>query len=457
MNYLTRIFNKYYEGLTTRGSFTQNFAVTFSGNVLAQFLGILFTPFIARIYGPATYGVFALFIGLVNNLLPISTLQLPTGYVAAEDDREFFGVLKITSVSVAITTLLCILIVWFSGDWLTTFFHVTEFRSYLIWIPVYLMFMALDNMLLGWNIRIKEFKRSAVAKVFSISSSKIATLLMGVLSVPSAGGMILGNLITYPVEIVLKSGRAIRHSAFFSTLKDHTWHDLLLIAKKYRQYILFVTPGVFVVNFSNLLPIYFFSRFFTEREVGYFALASSMVSLPLSLIINSSTTVFLQKAAEVINRSKTELSTLVSTLYRKLFLLGFLPLVVLSFTSRWLFILVFGPEWERAGVFVSYLCIAASFNVVHGPLSVLFRLMHLERINFLTNLLFFILKLLGLSIGLIYNDIMLSIIGFSVASLISQVMSITIIFRAVNLPLWTLVRDTMLAFVFMTIIIWVNR
>jgi O-antigen/teichoic acid export membrane protein len=83
-------------GFRTKGSFTQNLAITFSGNVMAQVIGFAFTPFIARIYGPEAYGVFALFIAVVNNLSPLSTLQFPSGYVATKNDGEFYRIVKIT-------------------------------------------------------------------------------------------------------------------------------------------------------------------------------------------------------------------------------------------------------------------------------------------------------------------------------------------------------------------------
>jgi O-antigen/teichoic acid export membrane protein len=193
---------------------------------------------------------------------------------------------------------------------------------------------------------------------------------------------------------------------------------------------------------------------FSEKEVGYFALASSIVSMPLTLIVNSSITVFLQKAAETISKSKEDLGRLVLSLYNKLFFVGLLPLVGIAITGRWIFLIVFGAEWEQAGVFASFLCVAFSFNVVLGPLSVLFRLLNNEKVNFITTIIFFGLRLLGLWIGVLNNDIMVSIIGYSIASLLSQLTSLAIIFRMTNLPVYILTRNAVIVLIFSIIVIW---
>ncbi len=442
--------------MQTTGSFAQNFAITFSGNVAAQLLGFLFTPFIARIYGPESYGVFALFIAVVNNLSPLSTFQLPTGYVSAENDAEFFGIVKITLINLFAFSSICFVVIFFFGEWIVSFFNVVALHSYLVWIPVYLVFMGFDSILLGWNIRLKEFKRSAIAKIFSTTVSKSTSLLIGVLYQSSASGIIIGNLLAYPIESAMKLSRAIRAIGLVTILNSTPLLELRLILKKYREYIFFVTPGVFVTNLSNMLPVYFFSMTFNGKDTGLFALASTMVSMPLALIVNSTIAVFLQKAAETINQSRADLGRLVLSLYKKLFPIGFVSLALLAFTSKWIFKWVFGDDWELSGTFVSFLCIAFSFSVVYGPLSVLFRLLNFERVNFFTNVLFFGMKFLGLWLGVLYNNIVFSVIGYSIASLISNWISLVIIFRLVKLSLWILLRDAVIVSIFSIVVIWFN-
>lgn len=439
-------------GFRTEGSFTQNLAITFSGNVLAQLIGFLITPFIARIYGPEAYGVFALFIALVNNLAPLSTLQLPSGYVTAKDDDEFFRLVKITLLILLSTTFFYSVVIYLYQYEFTNTFDADAVGQYLFLVPVYFLLMGLDQILAGWNIRLVEFKRGATAKIFSTIASKGATIVFGIFVQPTALGIIIGNLLSYPFDSFVKLGPRIQNgvSRIFNPV---TWPELKAIYQKFKGYVFFVTPGLFVSNLSSQLPVYYFSLTFNSATVGLFALANSFVNLPLSLVINSSTTVFLQKAAETMHRSQEELKELVEALYKKLFFVSFFPLALLAFISEWVFSLLFGALWEQSGLFAAFLCISAVMNVTNTPLTVLYRLLHYEKINFFIHVFFTGIKFIGLWVGVYYNDILLSVIGYSIASLLACVCSLFIIFRLVKLSYWILLRDTVLVGLLVLVII----
>jgi O-antigen/teichoic acid export membrane protein len=315
--------------------------------------------------------------------------------------------------------------------------------------------MGLDSILLGWNIRLKEFKRGAFAKIFSTIASKAAAILFALIYKPFPLGIIISNVLIYPIEGSAKLSRAIGenvHRIFTYT----SWSDLKSTLKVYKSYAIFLTPGVIVINASNLMPIYFISIAFDEVSVGHYALASGLVGMPMALLINSSITVFLQKAAETLHRSKEELKSIVLLLYKRLFIVSFLPLVLLAFSCKYGFRLIFGDEWEQAGVYASFLCIPATLHIIQGPLSVLYRLMNFERYNFVINSLFFGIKFIGLWIGFRYYNIEMAIIGYCIASLLSTFVSLLVIFKMVEISPARLYRELCLVVVFAVAIIWLN-
>jgi len=427
----------------TKGSFTQNLTITFSGNVIALVIGFAFTPFIARIYGPEAYGVFALFLAATSNLSPLATFQFPSGYVAAHTEDEFYRIVKITLFLLAITTTIYGVVIYFWGVELIEAFQVLDLKPYMYWMPVYFLLMGLDNILLGWNIRLKEFKRGAIGKTASVILSKGTTLALGLILQPSAIGLIIGNLMSYPIDSLVKLGPLIRNKIMY-IFRSSPWADLKATFLRFKNYPLYLTPGVFIINLSSQLPVYYFSMTFNQATVGLFALANSLVNIPLSLITNSSTTVFLQKAAETIQHSGSDLKDLVRSLHKRLFYISFVPISILAFTSEWIFKVVFGLEWAQSGIFASFLCISAVFNVSYGPLSVIFRLLHQERINFALNILSMGLKFSGLWIGYYFDNILLSVMCFSIASSLSYLIGLSIIFRMVKLSSWMLVWQALL-------------
>lgn len=439
-------FKHFLSRIRHKGSFAQSFAITFSGNIIAQAIGFLFTPFVARIYGPESYGVFSVFIATVNNIAIISTLQYPSGYVAAENDSEFFRILKITFIALISTTVMCCVVIWFWGNQLISFFNVNELASYLFWIPIYLLLMGADNILLGWNIRLKQFKRGAFAKIFSTTLSRGTAVLFGLLALPSATGLIFSNLLVYPIEGISKLSKAIRQS--LGSPGSSTIQELKSTFLKFKGYALYVTPGIFIVNTAGLLPIYYFSHAFGKAVVGQYALSNGIVNVPLALIVNSSLTVFLQKAAETLQNNKDEARDVTLSLYKKLFLLCFPALVLLAISSKFIFTLVFGSQWELAGVFASFLCVPAVLQVVQSPLAVMFRLTNKEHINLSINLVFLGIKFLGLWIGVVNNSVTLAIVGFCFASILSSFVSMFAVFKILEIPSTRLFRDFVLVLLF---------
>ncbi|MCA4898760.1 MAG: lipopolysaccharide biosynthesis protein [Bacteroidota bacterium] len=439
-------------GVKSKGSFAQNFAITFSGNMIAQLIGFLMTPIIARLYGPSMYGVFALLMSVVTNLAPVSTLQFPAGFVAAQDDSEFAKLLRVTWITLITFTVLLACILAVASEPILRFFNISDLSYYLVWIPVYVLVMGVDYIFAGWNIRVKQFKRGASAKIVSLLTSKATAIAWAIFLTPSALGLIASNFLTYPIESISKLSREVR-TAFFQFSK-FSRQELGVVVTKYKSYPLFVTPGVFVANISNFLPIFYISYAFDRSMVGNYALANGLVSVPLWLVIHSSVTVFTQKAAETLQQARSEVAPISLTLYRKLFLV-FTPLMFLAaLASKFIFLVVFGDLWQQAGEFSSYLCVAALVHIVYSPLSVLFRLTDNEHINLSLNIFSLLLKGLGLWLGAKFGGVHTSIIGFGLASIVSGYSSLFILFGMLKANRLVLVRDFFIVCLIGIFIVW---
>jgi O-antigen/teichoic acid export membrane protein len=441
---MNQLVGKYIEefkvGFNAKGSFIHNLTITFSGNIAAQALGFLFTPFIARIYGPQVYGLFALFISITNNLAPIATLQFPSSYVISKNENEFHNLLKITFITLVVFTTISLLSVHFFKSELLTFFNAPELGPFVYLIPLYFFLMGVDHVFAGWNIRNKEFFRGALSKIVSTSASKGVTVLWGILLAPTPIGMILGNLLLFPMEILGKFNRRIG-AEIIKAVSRFSWRSIFQSFYHFRAYAFFVTPGMIINNISNQLPVYYFSVAFNQTVVGYFALANSLVMMPISIIINSSTSVFLQKAAEVHQSDPTALKPLVLKLYKKLSTLSIVAVTGFALSCKWAFLFLFGEAWTEAGAFASVLAFGSLFFVPAGPLSVLFRITKKEHVGFNLNVIFTIVKFLALYWGIYHNNIIYSVIGFSLASMVYYGVMLFWIFKIVDINKNKLYQD----------------
>lgn len=427
-----REFKDTFNGLTVENSFKRNLAVTFSGQAFGQIVGFFFTPFIARVYGPESYGIFSLFIAISTNFSSLATLQLPTGYVSARSQHELQRLLQITLISLVFFTLLYSLLVLFFKGPVLSLLDAGSLTFLIYLVPVYAFFMGFDYMMLGWNISLKEFGRGALAKVSSTILSKSATLLYGLLVGGSPIGLVAGNFVIYPLESVIKFSKRIRND-FSALFERPNWPEIKEVFLRYKSYPLFVTPGLLISSINGQLPVYFFSIHFQNSLVGFFALASSIVTVPLSVITNSTTSVFLQKAAETHRTDPTSLQKLVLSLHKKLFLLCFFPLSLFGFVSDWLFKFVFGSDWEQAGWIAGYLAVSAILSAPQQPLSVLFRLLDNEHNNFKLSIIAILMRSTGLGIGVFFHNVGIAVAGYSLATILTHILSLTWSFDMVKI------------------------
>jgi O-antigen/teichoic acid export membrane protein len=434
-------------------SFTRNLGISFSGNALATILGFIFTPFIARLYGPSAYGLFALFLALTSLFQPILTLQFHMGYVVIHDDSEFRKVLKLSFLILLISTsVISGLLITQSQLDIIRIDSLGKLKPYTWLFPIYFILMGFENILLGWNIKLKEFKRGAYSKILSILISKGATVILGILLPVSAIGLLVGNLVVYVISVLTKISSSVKKSINQFFIRD-SLAELLTTFKKFEAYPLYVMPGSLFSIVGAQLPVYFFAFFYDSGIIGQYALAKSVIVLPLGIIVGSTTQVFLQRASELSSESPEKLQAMVQVIYKRLFLLSIFPLFGFSFIGEFLFNILFGYEWRLSGLFAVIIAICSVFTLAMNPISVVFRILNKEKINFMINLLSLIVKLLALVVGVIGGRVEYSLIAYCIATFLSESATLVFAFKILNLNSNIIIRDSMVVLFFIILVV----
>lgn len=409
-----RSWHKWIKPFLKEGNFAHDFAVTLSGNALSVIIGFLFTPFIARVYGPEAYGSFALFMAVAGLISILITFQFPAGYVTIAEQSEFYLIVKITLVIVIIFSGLSYLIIIWAGDQLIEYFSWHLMKKEIILLPGYLLLMGFDQIIHGWNIRLKQFKKAAAGKLLSTIFSKTVTILLGRWLGPYSFGLIIGNWLMYPVEGILRFGAAMRNE--FKDMLAVPLQNASRLLIKYKAYPLYVTSGAVVSNLTVQLPVYFISYWLDPVATGLFAMANSLVSVPMNVVIASSSAVFLQKSAEMHIENPTGVSALAEKLYVRLFFFGFAGLIILALLSEIIFTLLLGQQWKPSGTYAIFLALSFIPAVPAQPLSVLFRILNKEQTNFYLQIFFIMLKGLALWIGAQSGNMLHLVIYYTLAS-----------------------------------------
>lgn len=402
--------------LRQKGSFAQNFAITFSGTAFVAVLGVLVTPLMSRIYSPQSYGLFAVFNSIVNNVSLVSTFLYPSAFILPTLRKRFLALVQLTvGLSVVAFGLLVVVIVVFKEP-LLRWLHAEALGNWLYLVPVTVFLFNIDVVMGAWYLRTKSFKKRAGIEVAASLAGRGLTLGYGGLTHGSVGGLIVGDIFSKTTAFfsLLFNGIHRHLGEIFSHI---SWPRIKAVAYEFREYPLYVMPTGYLNVVASQLPIFFLTSSFGTSVVGLYAFSTGLLEIPIGLIGNAVAPVFLQKATETHQNEPERLKDLCLSLYNKLFYLGLLPFGVITVFGDWIFGFVFGKQWIMAGLFTSYLGYYYVFKLAGYATSPIYAVLRRQRVALYGTVLLVVARAMSLLIGTQLHDLRLGMLLFGVSSL----------------------------------------
>ena len=419
--------------LRQKGSFAQNFAITFSGTAFVAVLGLLVTPLMSRIYAPESYGLFAVFNTIVNNVSLVSTFVYPSAFILPRLRKRFLALVHLTvGLSVVAFLLLLLVIVLFKNP-LLRLLNAEQLGNWIYLVPVTVFLFNIDVVMGAWYLRTKDFKKRAGVEVGASVSGRALTLGWGWLTHGAVGGLIVGDIFSKTTAFFSLLFNGIHHhlGEIFSNI---SWRRIKAVAYEYREYPIYVMPTGYLNTLASQLPVLFLTSSFGTAVVGLYAFSSGLLELPIGLIGNAVAPVFLQKATETHAQDPARLKQLALDLYNKLFYLGLVPFGVITVYGDWIFRFVFGARWEQAGLFTSYLGYFYMFKLASYATGPIYAVLHKQRTLLLGTLLLVLARAASLLIGARTHDLNLGMLLFGMSSLVVTFLIDMHVLRLLHVP-----------------------
>jgi O-antigen/teichoic acid export membrane protein len=161
------------------------------------------------------------------------------------------------------------------------------------------------------------------------------------------------------------------------------------------------------------MPTILLAYYFNVDIVGYYLLASKIITLPFSVIGNSISTVYKQTAIEEFNLTGNCEKLYIKTL-KKLFIISIIPVLILMFGSSIIFTFVFGVKWKIAGTMASYLSVLAFFQLLSTPMADTILFINAQKIDLLLQFGRLLFSILSFVVGGYFKSYELSIILFTI-------------------------------------------
>lgn len=397
------------------GSFANDVVKLVSGTTFAQGLSLLVAPILSRIYSPDDYGIATVFVSVITIIGVVACLRFEQAVMLPERDEIAANLLAAALLITLLISGLSLVLVLSTGATFSRLLNAPDLEPYLWLVPVAVLFRGGFLALNYWNSRKKRFGLLSTSQV--IQSTSISGLEVGVgyAGFAQAGGLISSRIVGSAVGTFVLGGQTWREDG--RVLRQHTtWHSMIAGISRYRKFLLYSTWSALLNSISWQLPTFLLSAFFSSAVVGWYALGTRVLRLPMSLIGDAIARVFFQRAAE--SQADGTLSELVEGVFRKLVKFVMFPLMLLALIGRDLFVIVFGENWAEAGVYAQILSPWTIFWFVSSPLSTLFSVLERQEVSLAVNLVILTTRFLSLAIGGALDSARIGLMLFSASGVI---------------------------------------
>lgn len=142
------------------------------------------------------------------------------------------------------------------------------------------------------------------------------------------------------------------------------------LTKTFKQYDRFPKYSTWeaVTNSAGVqVPILIIATAAIDAEAGFLMLAMRLLSAPMGLIGGSVAQVYLAEASDKYHRG--ELKSFTNKTILMLAKVGFIPLVLAGIAAPFVVPFIFGEEWQRAGVLISWMVPWFFMQFITSPVS----------------------------------------------------------------------------------------
>lgn len=385
------------------------------GTTFAQFLSVLATPILTRLYGPESYGLAALFVSIVGIIGVVACLRYELAIMLPKKDEEATNLLAASLIFALIVSVMTIPVVYLAGGPVLELLKSPKLGPYLWLIPLAVFANGMVLPLNYWSSRTKHFGSLSVARVASSITTTGTQLAAGFGGYATGGSLIIANIIGSAASAVMLAAqvwRDDRHLIRGSLSRKEIMNGI----DRYRKFPLIDTWSALLNTVSWQLPVFLLSTFFSSTVVGYYGLSMMVLQFPANLIGGAISQVFFQRAAEA--KFEGKLSEVVEDTVLRLAVLGLFPMLLLTVMGKEAFAVVFGATWSEAGVYSQILALWIFITFISSPISTLFSIFERQGSSLIFNIILLLLRAGALVAGGMLGDARTAIILFAAVGVV---------------------------------------
>ncbi|WP_345186726.1 lipopolysaccharide biosynthesis protein [Microbacterium panaciterrae] len=338
----------------------RSIAMLLTGTVASQVIGVITMPVLSRIYGPAAFGILAVFLSVSAVVSMVAALRYEYAIVLPERDDDAHRLRQLStglvSVMSVLTMIATIFVFWFTSS--------ADRHWWVLLIGVSVFLAGETTILYFWMTRKRRYRMQSLSRVVQAIVTAATQAVLGLVIAPSGEWLIVGYLVgqVFGVGVLLLTDDARKTAP----VRDHrSWWELMV---RYRKMPLLNAPNALVDSLRlNGINMIIGGR--SIHALGQFSMAWKLAQAPMALIASAISQVYYQRMAVA---APGTLRDLVRGVTKRALLVGFLPFLVLGVVAPVVVPWFLGSQWVQAGLIVQALTPWLYLNIATAPLSTVF-------------------------------------------------------------------------------------
>jgi O-antigen/teichoic acid export membrane protein len=336
-------------------------AATIGSQIIASAAVIVLT----RLYDPEDFGIYAATLSITSIILVTGCLRYEQAIPIAESHTQ---AAQLIVLSVCLGTIVLALaggLLLVLEPWIAPTLGIDSLRPYVGLILLAGTVAVIGVVLQGWAVRARAFTDLARARLSSAVGLVVAQISLGLAGV-GAAGLLLGDALGRGGGTMRLARRLWRDEG--AEIRRVRLASLPAVARRYRRFPVLSGPSAILDVVNLQLPTLTVVAMFGSATAGVFLLAGRVVSLPNSMAMGALAPVFVAESARV-RTDRDALQRLFDRTVRRLLIFGVVPTTVIVLAGPTLFAVVFGQDWEEAGVFAALLAPMYFVQLLTAPIS----------------------------------------------------------------------------------------
>ncbi len=397
-------------------SFFRKLSVLAGGSIVGQALVVISSPLLTRFFSPEEFGVFAVFSAIIGILGILIGLRFELAIASSRERADAAAMVLATAGTSAVMASLVMVATWLFGKQLAAALNLPMLAPWLWLLGPAALIWGIGSALSYWSIRHGRYRSNAANRILQYGTQAGSQVSLGFLQT-GAPGLVAGYLLGYVARVVHYVWQLPRADRALVVQSD--WRTLVRLMRENWRYPVYVVPSAFLQTVCQLGPAILIAALYGPAIAGLYALSQRIIGLPMRMLSEAASKVFLGEAREFHGLSLRQYFRRTTALFAALALLGSLPLLLFA---PGLFEIVFGSVWRESGILIQLLAPLYLVRFIVQPTSQLLYMVGRQDIYFVSSMINAAAFIFSFGCAYFFElDVKVTVLLFSVTSSLSFV------------------------------------